>query len=296
MSKKRSTGPKSVWKNVRKIQEDDFQEIWNTIQSTGRNDPCWCDSGEKYKNCHLNRSQETPLRINDYIKVLRKIYDKGYCLHPQANPSICRGPIAKAHSVQRNGGLSRIAHGGQVYTFASEKNISSVDLVAPTLVGTRKASTFTGFCSFHDNIIFEPVEKFAFEHTPEHTFLLGYRALCHEYFKKKMIVELIFPYQQRHLDKGRAQFEQMMIQYRVHYLRKTDRIALRDLALNKAEYDEVLLAGDFSNVSYYVIRLSTTPDFLCSSSHIPDYDFTGKTPFQNIYDTSIIATPLTYSF
>ncbi|MDI9461460.1 MAG: SEC-C metal-binding domain-containing protein [Bacillota bacterium] len=24
----------------------------------GRNDPCWCGSGKKYKNCHLNSDNE----------------------------------------------------------------------------------------------------------------------------------------------------------------------------------------------------------------------------------------------
>ncbi len=295
MSKKRQMKPKNVWKNVRKIQDDDLNKIWKDIQSIRRNDPCWCDSGVKYKQCHLNRSQEAPLRIYEYIKVLRKIYDKGHCLHPQADPTVCIGPIVKAHSVQRGGGLSRIARNGHVYTFSSEKNLSSADLVAPTLVGIHKASTFTGFCSFHDNATFAPVEKNPFEHTLEHTFLLGYRAICHEYFKKKMIVELILPYQQRHLDKGRPQSEQLMIQYHVHYLRKSDGIGLRDLALYKAEYDRTLLAGDISKVSYYVIRFSNTPDFLCCSPHMPDYDFTGRRTLQNIWDTSITGDHLTYS-
>ncbi|MGB9871152.1 MAG: SEC-C metal-binding domain-containing protein [Anaerolineae bacterium] len=24
----------------------------------GRNDPCWCGSGKKYKNCHLRQDEE----------------------------------------------------------------------------------------------------------------------------------------------------------------------------------------------------------------------------------------------
>nr|WP_249544520.1 SEC-C metal-binding domain-containing protein [Escherichia coli] len=27
----------------------------------GRNDKCWCNSGLKYKKCHLGRDRETPV-------------------------------------------------------------------------------------------------------------------------------------------------------------------------------------------------------------------------------------------
>ncbi|MDX8519001.1 SEC-C metal-binding domain-containing protein [Mesorhizobium dulcispinae] len=29
---------------------------WKAMKGLGRNDPCWCGSGQKYKKCHLNRS------------------------------------------------------------------------------------------------------------------------------------------------------------------------------------------------------------------------------------------------
>lgn len=31
------------------------------INKVGRNKPCWCGSGKKYKYCHLNRDQERGL-------------------------------------------------------------------------------------------------------------------------------------------------------------------------------------------------------------------------------------------
>ncbi|TMQ32378.1 MAG: hypothetical protein E6K70_18875 [Planctomycetota bacterium] len=27
----------------------------------GRNQPCWCGSGEKFKHCHLGRSEQEPV-------------------------------------------------------------------------------------------------------------------------------------------------------------------------------------------------------------------------------------------
>ena len=44
--------------------------------------------------------------------------------------------------------------------------------------GRNEASTFTGLCKFHDNHIFEPIEKHPLNlGNPEYLFLLSYRAL-----------------------------------------------------------------------------------------------------------------------
>jgi preprotein translocase subunit SecA len=29
----------------------------------GRNDPCWCGSGKKYKNCHLRSDEEAQANV-----------------------------------------------------------------------------------------------------------------------------------------------------------------------------------------------------------------------------------------
>jgi len=281
-------------KQIQDMRDADVHELWERIQKIGRNDPCWCNSREKYKRCHLNRSQEEPLRSYEYIKVMRKFFDKGYCLHPEAGPTACIGPIVRAHTVSKSGSLNRIARDGHVYSFSSAQNLSKGELIAPSLIGVRHASTFTGFCKRHDNITFEPIERYPFLSSPQQAFLLGYRTLCHELFIKKASVELVFPYQRRNLDRGKSVQEQIMIQYQIHYLDQGSTIGLRDLVHYKSAYDKALLAQDFSNIFYYVIRLSNTPDFLCSAPHMPDSDFEGNV-LQNIADTSIVVDQLTFS-
>jgi SEC-C motif len=275
-------------------EAEDIQELWKRIQHTGRNDPCWCNSGQKYKRCHLNRSQEEPLRSYEYIKIMRKYFDAGYCLHPEANPATCVVPIVRTHTVSRSGSLNRIARDGHVYTFSSAQNVSDGDLISPRLIGVKKASTFTGFCKLHDNITFEPIERYAFLSMPQHAFLLGYRVLCHELYNKKANVEWVFPYQRQHLDRGKSLEDQMMIQFQIHNLNERNTIGLRDLEHYKAAYDKALVTANFSDIYYYVIRLSTTPEFLCAAPHMPDLDFAGRV-LQNILDTSIIVDHLTFS-
>lgn len=289
MGKKSRRDIRDVWGEV-----EDIQEMWERIQHIGRNDPCWCNSGKKYKWCHLKRAQEEPLRPYEYIKVIRKYFDAGYCLHPEASPDTCVAPIVRAHTVSRSGSLNRIARDGHVYTFSATQNISDDALIAPKLIGVKKASTFTGFCKLHDNITFEPIERYPFRSIPQHTFLLGYRVLCHELYNKRANVEWVFPYQRQHLDRGKSREEQMMIQFQVHHLNEGNIIGLRDLKHYKAAYDNALVNEDFSDVCYYIVRLSTTPEFLCAAPHMPDLDFNGRV-LQDILDTSRIVDHLTFS-
>jgi hypothetical protein len=121
----------------------------------GRNDPCWCGSGKKFKKCHLNREAAPPRTIQEVIETGQMAYAQKLCLHPDA--STCKRGIIKAHSVQRNGGLSAIAVRGKVYGIR-ENNVGDLSktngLLAPKLVGAGNASTFTGMCGFHDDETF----------------------------------------------------------------------------------------------------------------------------------------------
>ena len=70
-----------VWEDLLDDYDiENIQQILAVIRHIGRNDPCWCASGKKYKHCHMNRSRENPLRIHEYTKIVQKFCDKGYCL------------------------------------------------------------------------------------------------------------------------------------------------------------------------------------------------------------------------
>ena len=170
----------------------------------GRNKPCWCGSGIKFKRCHWKREgQEAPKR-QEFHDRRRRIYESGACLHPDAGPSKCSGKIIKSHTIQRSGGLSRISRDGQVHTFVKHMGIfddSTWDPESgPRTLGVRRASTFTGFCNRHDNILFEPIEKRPFNGEPAQIALLAYRAICYQYFHKQRA--LFASSLRREMDKG----------------------------------------------------------------------------------------------
>ena len=58
--------------------------IRNTGPKMGRNDPCWCGSGKKYKKCHLGRNRPHELRRRSRSSGRRF----GPILHSQACASV----------------------------------------------------------------------------------------------------------------------------------------------------------------------------------------------------------------
>lgn len=242
----------------------------------GRNDSCWCNSGKKYKHCHWRRDKENIVSTGETIKEFRRAFSKKYCLHPQAGPATCRGKIIQAHSIQRNGGLSRIARDGHVYRFSTDysKLIHSSGKLEAELIGLKNASTFTGFCEYHDNITFAPLEKEVFQPTLEQIFLLSYRPICRELFTKRSALSLIPFY--KSLDRGRDKLDQIAIQEFASLLQKGNEAGLSDLEYHKSLYDDKLLSGDFSELRYYLINLKDVPEITCSGAAQFEIDFEGN--------------------
>ena len=48
----------------------------------GRNDPCWCGSGIKFKKCHLDRESQDKVNHWDSAKEFKKTFSKRYCCVP----------------------------------------------------------------------------------------------------------------------------------------------------------------------------------------------------------------------
>ena len=83
----------------------------------GRNDPCPCGSGQKYKKCCLgkedNPEYSDPSKIPMIYKSLRKEARFKECIHP--NRSECSEKIISAHSIQNNKILAKISDNGKVF-------------------------------------------------------------------------------------------------------------------------------------------------------------------------------------
>jgi hypothetical protein len=241
---------------------------------TKRNKPCWCNSGLKYKDCHLDRTTKPPVTMQEKLQDVHTSYNKRYCIHPNAGVD-CDGDIIKAHTIQRSGGLTTIAREGHVYTLnPGVTKLIKTGSPAATLIGVHNASTFTGFCNFHDTATFRPIETNPFQSTQEHTFLLAYRALCRELFLKRARVEHLS--KARRNDRGADMVKQVWWQTFINTQERAERSSLKYLEQEKALYDRCLTNADYSPVYFYVVRIDCTPDFMCSGGIMPDYDFHGN--------------------
>jgi len=236
---------------------------------------CWCGSGKKHKDCHEKRESESPITLQEVVSTFKKTWGKEYCLAPTASEATCSSQIVKAHTVQKNGGLSKIARKGHIYGFKYEWNTTEDKrLPIAKLIGINAASTFRGFCSYHDNFIFEPIEKRPFQTTLQQIFLLGYRAISRECFNKKAQFDLI-PFTLG-LDKGKSIDEQVYIQDVVQTYSTEILYGLNDLKYHKTKFDEILHSSDFSEVHHYTILFENTPDLMCSGAVQIEYDFNGE--------------------
>ena len=262
----------------------------------GRNDCCWCGSGKKYKRCHLNREVQEPLGVQDILDAFNNVYETGDCLHPKANSLSCRGKIVRAHTIQRNGGLNKIAREGHVYNALKHGRLFPVPQWTvgsnPNLVGIREASTFTGFCAKHDNELFAPLEKAPFVGTLEQIGLLGYRAICYELFMKQC--DQTIATTQRELDKGTPVVVQRQIQEEIYLHQAGVSKAINELLGLKARYDQILQEGHFENLGYYTVKFNALPEVMCSAVAQATHDFSGNSLHQLGYlDTP--ASWLTFS-
>jgi len=259
----------------------------------GRNDPCWCGSGLKFKKCHMGREKEEPVNVWEVAKESRKLFSTKYCLAPDPMKANCSGNIVKAHTVPKNGSLRQIARDGHVYSFipSLENMIKYQGRLQPELVGINKASTFTGFCSKHDNTIFSKVENQAFHGSQEQCFLLGYRALAREIYTKKALAASSNI--RRQADRGKPPKQQQAIQKMNFFLNIGASAGLHDCKYYKKIFDKILLNSDFSDIHAYIVELSSPPPIMCSASTFPEQDFEGN-KLQDVADLKV--TPHLLSF
>jgi hypothetical protein len=108
------------------------------------------------------------------------------CFHHHKDK--CQGKIKQAHSIQRNGRLSIIegeVNGNKcIYTFTSHKISERSALEDLVPIGKKEASTFFGFCDYHDTLLFSAIENFEFDSSDKHCFLHSYCSFAHSYHRK----------------------------------------------------------------------------------------------------------------
>ena len=197
------------------------------------------------------------------------------CLHPEAALGVCT-KIINAHTVQRAGSLQALCdssnHVLSFYPFIPD----DADLPKLQRVGWRRASTFTGFCAYHDASTFASLEQGEFVFDAEMGFLASYRALCHEMFQKVSSERCRIRLQPL-IDRGQPPEMQYQIQHEHRVSLDGVRKAITDLKNVKANMDQDLLSRDYSPWAFICLNFSGTLCVATSGAPTPNQNLNGET-------------------
>ena len=280
--------PRIVTENDYTASEDDL-ERYKAAQTRGLSIAfeAWSKDGKTYRGpIGLKKSQDFVL--GDYLSQIAELKQTGRCLHFEAGTR-CTEPI-EAHSIQKSGTLSLIAQSGYVYVPSrnfsdTKRNFGGVVFAKQ---GINTVSTFRGFCGKHDNELFEPIDNFPLEPTPEQITLYAYRSLCREVFVKENAVTVFrglsgLPNRNQAND---AIFNSVL---------KGSHTALENLMRQKSKIEILLKSKCFDSMRWVLFRSHQKPSVVFSGLLCPDYDFLGR-PLQDLSNHRLERDLVTFSF
>ena len=254
----------------------------------GRNAPCWCGSGKKYKLCHLGRAEADETPISDALTAIKNSRGSRGCQSPQAMHSECSGDTINSHTISKTLGLIRIAEAGHVLGLKHDISTLSRTNGRAELgkIGINKISVFPGFCAVHDKSLFAPIEDEPFEGTAEQCALLSYRALARERHTKLSGIDVNEFL--KGADKGKTVAAQMAIQKMLADFGLGLSLAAKDLDRALIPHYQALSDRNFGVFESAIFEFSDDFPLLCSTGHMPSDDWSGRI-IQDLPDSKLQA-------
>ena len=241
----------------------------------GRNDPCWCGSGRKFKHCHLNRREDKPVTRNEALQGLFSSFKHKECSCPKDWKHQCSGEIVRAHSLSRRNALAVVTEAGHVFSLLPDwAQLFHKDKFVFKRKSAREASTFTGFCGYHDNSIFLELDNNDFDGSIKPTFLSAYRTLCREIFVKRG--HLSTTHLGRTMDKGRSPDRQILIQETMLATYEGASAALCELEELKSYFEAALTTSRYDKFSFVNFHFGKQPDLVSAGGFNPSHDLSGN--------------------
>ena len=239
-----------------------------------RNSPCSCGSGLKYKKCHLainNKIQNEKYISGRKLQLhkIQKLFDETLypeiCIAKELTNN-CSDQIINAHTVTKSLSLNQIAKNGHVYGFKNKdifdfsKNNGFTSL---RKLGVRTASTFKGFCSYHDDKLFSCLEKQNFELLEEQSAVLLYRAFALELYKKKGVLE-----------HARKSFKSVLDSFSLGEVNGGAELLISNLKRAKLDFEDMHYLNEilinllnekkYSKIRSYAVKLDFKIPFICT--------------------------------
>jgi hypothetical protein len=208
-----------------------------------------------------------------YAKKINKIFHEKRCLFYEQTS--CTEKIVQSHTIQRKRALEKIAKDGHVYGFIKDLNIDAMQLeLEVSKVSINIASTFNGFCSYHDNLLFHCLDDFEFSPTDNQAFMITYRTLIRELYTKSAS-EKSGPIVDEMIDSGPDSICKLEIEDTNKNYQLGTKLG-NDFALKESfRLFQLIKQNNFLGIRYFVIKLKNIPQVMTSGAFMPEFDYEG---------------------
>lgn len=194
-------------------------------------------------------------------------------MHPLASPSTCRGKVIDAHTIQRKGPLKAIVDSsGHVMHFEAN---NEGGLPEATPISWRKASVFPGYCSFHDSILFSPIETAAFSGDHKQCVLHAFRNICNEYYRKQALIDSL-EFQRDVIDRGLDADRQIDTQLSIAGNIKGQKKSVEEMRGLRDIFEDAIRLDRFDKFNSACYFFTGRLDVVSSSIFHCEFDFAGK--------------------
>lgn len=249
-------------------------------------DPCPCGSDRTFQSCCKRKLSgkkkveniysedilSNPKRINQILFKKLKSTDFKICFHPDKEH--CKKPIKNAHTIQNNGVLSLLSENDHVMVTNLLNKIREGYSVER--LSKNKATTFYGFCEYHDSNIFRDIETIPYTKQIKQNFLYAYRCCSQEYHKKTRQVKV---FQNCVKENPTILFMESFVGSYV-----LSNLAKSDIEENMTLFNKSFIEEDFDILETRIFEFDQKYDFAVSTMFNPTYDLQGKL-INDIYST-----------
>ena len=210
----------------------------------------------------------------------KKIKANQICIAHSFDAANCSGGPISSHSIARSEQLKLIAESDKVcvwngsiskcFHLMDESEGSVKTSFEPWTI--KKASTFDGFCNYHDTQLFNLIDKPIAFFSDEVILQLHYRAMSYEYFHKKISIEFL----EKILSSDGA--DKNLLYDVVQTTKERDVIALNDLKKEISVCEKAFSTKNANkDVKAIVFSFDVMAPVMCTGGWVPSHTIDKKT-------------------
>ena len=218
--------------------------------------------------------QETFRSIRAKMAKLEKQYKPNVCFYED---EYCSGKTISSHSISNSRLFHKIQKAGHVIGINLDMLNFNIKEERP---GVNTASTFFGFCHYHDNKLFKPIDDYDYaEGDREQEFLFCFRAMAHSLAKLKKWTWVIDRLPRITMDDFQSQAG--LHEVFIDNLSKFNNIQYTQLLSIFKKLKKDLEVSKFKSILTEIIKINKPISFVVSSLFNLTHDLDGRILYQS---------------